>query len=155
MKTFGIAGLILAALSAPVWAEVAVDETGPIEVTITREDCLRLVRHAPAPGVAYQGGVDVNGNTVAPAELGGGVEIDLPETIRIPIEVDILSDRRLGEDSEDEADGAGKPLIGEARVGTVEVDVATGRATFNGQPLTTPAQRRLAETCQRILRQGE
>ncbi len=38
-------------------------------VTITREDCARLVEHVASADVAYQPGVDVNGNAVASADL--------------------------------------------------------------------------------------
>jgi hypothetical protein len=57
------------------------------EVAISRRDCERLVRHEPAPDVAYQPGVDVHGRPVAPADLGGGSQIELPDVIYIPIEV--------------------------------------------------------------------
>jgi hypothetical protein len=131
---------------------------GTLRVTVTRADCRRLVRHEPAEGVDYEPGVDVHGNEVAPAEVGGGVELDLPERVTIPIELDVLTGRRQGRDApqgddpgdvSDDAD-LGDRLIGEAQIGTVEVDVETGRATFNGQPLRTEAQRRLAEKCQEI-----
>src|SRR5574338_1069074 len=62
------------------------------EVAISRQDCERLVRHEPAPDVAYQPGVDVHGNPVVPADLGGGSQIELPDVIYIPIEV-LLQDR--------------------------------------------------------------
>ncbi len=37
--------------------------------TVTREDCARLVAHVASADVAYQPGVDVNGNAVASADL--------------------------------------------------------------------------------------
>jgi hypothetical protein len=140
---------------------------GAVRVEITRADCRRLVRHEPAEGVDYEPGVDVHGNEVAPAEVGGGVELDLPDRITIPIELDVLTGRRQGrdepeagtpetDDPDDVPDDAdlGDRLIGEAQIGTVEVDVETGRATFNGQPLRSEAQRRIAEKCQEIRREG-
>ena len=75
-------GLILCAWAAPASAEVA----------ISRRDCEQLVRHEPAPDVAYQPGVDVHGRPVAPADLGGGSQIALPDVIYIPIEV-LVQDR--------------------------------------------------------------
>ena len=59
---------------------------------MSRQDCQRLVRHEPAPDVAYQPGVDVHGRPVVPADLGGGSQIELPDVIYIPIEV-LLQDR--------------------------------------------------------------
>ena len=64
------------------------------EVVITRADCARLVEHVPAPGVAYQPGVDAYGRAVAPADLpgglNGGAQNLVPETLHIPIEIDLL-----------------------------------------------------------------
>lgn len=57
------------------------------EIAISRRDCERLVHHQPAPDVAYQPGVDVHGRPVAPAGLGGGSQIELPDVIYIPVEV--------------------------------------------------------------------
>ena len=62
------------------------------EVAISRRDCEQLVSHEPAPDVTYQPGVDVHGRPVAPADLGGGSQIALPEVIYIPIEV-LVQDR--------------------------------------------------------------
>ena len=77
-----IVGLIAIALSALAWAAPA-----SAEIAISRRDCERLVRHEPAPDVAYQPGVDVHGRPVVPADLGGGSQIELPDVIYIPIEV--------------------------------------------------------------------
>jgi hypothetical protein len=79
MRIAGSIALILLCLgwTAPAGAEVA----------ISRRDCDRLVRHEPAPDVTYQPGVDVHGRPVAPADLGGGSQIELPDVIYIPIEV--------------------------------------------------------------------
>ena len=41
------------------------------------------MRHEPAPDVAYQPGVDVHGRAVAPADLNGGSQIELPDVIYI------------------------------------------------------------------------
>ena len=75
-------GLTVFAWAVPASAEVA----------ISRRDCEQLVRHEPAPDVAYQPGVDVHGRPVAPADLGGGSQIALPDVIYIPIEV-LVQDR--------------------------------------------------------------
>ncbi|WP_374383884.1 hypothetical protein [Dongia sp.] len=62
------------------------------DIAVTREDCARLVKYRQAPGVEYQPGIDVRGNPVAPADLGGGYQIKPPETIIIPIEI-LIQDR--------------------------------------------------------------
>lgn len=77
-----IAGSIAVLLVAIGWAAPA-----SAEIAIARRDCERLVRHQPAPDVAYQPGVDAHGRPVVPADLGGGAQIELPDVIYIPIEV--------------------------------------------------------------------
>lgn len=56
-------------------------------VTITEADCARLVKHMPAPDVAYDGGRDVYGRAVAPADLDGGAQITLPETYAFEVRI--------------------------------------------------------------------
>jgi len=77
-----IALLSVLILTAVGWAAPA-----GAEVAISRRDCERLVQHEPAPDVTYQPGVDVHGRPVAPADLNGGSQIELPDVIYIPIEV--------------------------------------------------------------------
>jgi hypothetical protein len=87
MDPMRIVASIALVLLAAVWAPPA-----SAEVAISRRDCQRLVRHEPAPDVAYQPGVDVHGRPVVPADIGGGSQIELPDVIYIPIEV-LLQDR--------------------------------------------------------------
>ena len=83
--------LYIAALLAP--GQVHAHEQ-QAEVTITRADCARLVEHVPSADVAYQPGVDAYGRAVAPADLPGGLhngtQFQVPDTLHIPIEVDLL-----------------------------------------------------------------
>lgn len=130
------------------WAGVAAAED--INVQLTREDCQRLTRYVPDPGVAYQPGVDVNGRAVTPADLGGAPAIQMPaiqipETIQITIDVDLQD--RLGFPAND------KNFEADALLGVVTLG-PDGRAYFNGQPLQDEAQYELAQRCQEILRQG-
>ncbi|WP_207168787.1 hypothetical protein [Rhodovibrio sodomensis] len=135
---------LLAALFAlPVRGEVEVDGT---LVKITKADCLRLVKHRPEPGVAYQPGVDVDGDPVADADLYDRPRIELPERFQIPIEVDLPA--RYGLPPDDS-------FKGDVQIGTVEVDVDSGRATFNGQPLTSRAEAALRIRCQGVLSDRE
>ncbi len=128
---------------APAKGEVEVDGT---TVRITKADCLRLVKHRSDPGVTYQPGVDVDGDPVASADLHDRPKIELPERVSIPIEVD-LGDR-YGLPADDS-------FKGDVQVGTVEVDLETGRATFNGQPLTSDDEAKLRARCQRVLSDDE
>src|SRR5262245_4444255 len=82
MGAMRILGSIALVLVAAAWAAPA-----SAEIAISRKDCSRLVNHEPAPDVTYQPGVDVHGRPVAPADLGGGQQIQLPDVIYIPIEV--------------------------------------------------------------------
>jgi hypothetical protein len=135
------AGLV--ALVAVLLSVGAPEAAEPGTVEITRADCSRLVKHVPAPDVAYQPGVDVNGNPVAPADLDGGYQVALPETIFIPITV--LLQERFGIP-------ANSVLYkGEALIGVAAVSLDGEQVTFNGQPLTSPEAQALSAACQRYL----
>lgn len=107
------------------------------DIAISRQDCQYLTRYQPAPDVNFQPGVDVRGRPVAPADIGGGQQLKLPETIYIPIEVDIGQRYHIP---------ANSPLWkATAEIGTVAV---TGdQVTFNGQPLTADDNAALAAMC--------
>ena len=104
-------------------------------LTLSEADCDRLARHYPAEDVTYQPGRDVRGKAVSPADLDGGSGLVLPEAVVIPIEVDLF-------------ERWGIP----ANSANFKVDVATGRAIFNGQPLQSEAEAELAARCQQIRR---
>jgi len=148
-----VARLILAALlllpAAPAGAQGGLqDGAQDGYVTLSKGDCDRLARHYPADDVAFQPGLDVRGRPVAPADLNGGPNGDggliLPEAVIIPIEVEMF--RRFGIPA-NRANFKGDIFIGE-----VVVDVASGRAVFNGQPLQSEEEAQLAALCQRVLR---
>ena len=128
--------LLLIAAASPAAAHES------LQVAITKADCTRLVEHVPAPDVAYQLGVDVYGNPVAPADAGGGTPIELPETIVIDVEVDLF--QRFGIPVD--------PALYDADAEVGEVVYRDGRFTFNGQPLHSEAQAELAARCQKIMR---
>lgn len=136
------AGLLLGALLALSPAGPATAQDGYL--SISEADCARLARHYPADDVTYQPGRDVRGKPVAPADLDGGAGLILPEAVIIPIEVDLFD--RFGIPAND------ANFKGDVYVGEVVVDVASGRAIFNGQPLQTEAEAALAARCQRITR---
>jgi hypothetical protein len=126
---------------------------GEAYLTLSEHDCARLARHYPAPpnstgDVTYQPGRDVRGRAVAPADLapwpGGGSGLILPDAVVIPIELDLFERHGIPANSAN--------FKGDVFIGEVVVDVASGRATFNGQPLQSEAEAELAARCQRILR---
>lgn len=114
-------------LAAPVWADVAV----------SKRDCDRLVKYQQAPGVEYQPGVDAHGRPVAPADLGGGYSIKVPDIIVIPIEV--LAQDRFNIPANSVLWNA------EAQVGTVIVK--GDQVYYEGQLLGDPEAAALAELC--------
>lgn len=107
-------------------------------------ECERLTVHEPAADVAYQPGVNVRGDAVVPADLGGGLEIELPERVSVAITVDLAD--RLGIPV-----GGDANFSGDAHIGLVEV-APDGRAWFNGQPLADPAAVELSRVCQEVIR---
>lgn len=111
------------------------------DVAITRQDCDRLVKYQEPAGVEYQPGVNSHGEPVAPADVNGGVQLQLPNTIVIPIEV-LLQDRfHLPANS--------VLWEGKAQVGTVVVQ--DGQAYYNGQPLQDPDLAALEAICRERL----
>ena len=107
------------------------------EVAISRRDCQRLVRHEPAPDVAYQPGVDVHGRPVAPADLNGGSQIELPDVIYIPIEVLIQDKYGIPANS----------VLYDATALVGVVSVRGNQVYFEDQPLTDPEIVALEEAC--------
>lgn len=132
MRSGPIALTILACLAAsPAAADIAV----------TRRDCDRLVKYQQPPGVEYQPGIDAHGQTVAPADLNGGYNIKLPETIVIPIELFIQDKYHIPANS--------VLWAAKAEIGTVTVH--GDRVYFNGQELTDPETAALADLCRQQL----
>ncbi|NIA67288.1 hypothetical protein HBA54_01645 [Pelagibius litoralis] len=144
-----VAGLLGLCLAIPGLTVAAADEP---YLTISAADCAALTRHLPADDVTYQAGVDVRSKAVAPADLGandpsGGGGITLPQAVIIPIEVDLFD--RFG------IPANGVNFKADAFIGEVTVDLASGQAFFNGQPLQSEAEAELAARCQWIIRDSK
>jgi hypothetical protein len=99
-------------------------------------DCDRLVAHVVSPDVAYTPGMDVNGQAVAPADLNGSANIQMPDVISIPVTIDLATSL-----------GIQTPFLARPTIGEVQV-TRDGRVTFNGQPITSDAEHELARQCQ-------
>ena len=112
-------------------------------LTISKAECRKLMRHQPSADVAYRPGVDVRGRRVAPADLGGGTNIAVPQEIEIAITVEL--DKTIGA----AASGLYKP---EANIG--KVVYKNGRAWFNGQPLETGANADVVAACRKRMKVG-
>ena len=72
---------LLAALAAVPPASAAL-------ITVTADDCATIVAHTPSGDVAYQPGVDVDGNPVVSADLDSHGQLDIDES-DIIIDIDI------------------------------------------------------------------
>lgn len=108
-------------------------------LSISQADCARLTGYSPAADVAYQPGVDVHGNRVAPADIGGSRSWTMPDEIVINLESEL-------------AGKYGIPTTGGLYSGTVplgQVVVKGGRAYVNDQPVTDEDQHDLAIACQK------
>jgi len=140
--------------------------------------CRALVEHSPSPDVKYRPGSDVRGRSVAPADLKPRAEIKVPETITIPITVDLCQRysstqnvkicdtpfRRDGvtarpfDTTVPPPPGGRQPYDVEAPrqryeapayIGTVTVKGDGRRVYLDGEPLTDTETALLREACQR------
>ena len=125
--------LLAVVISTPVVAETT--------ISLSKSDCARLVRHEPAPDVAYKPGADARGRAVAPADLGSNPSVKIPDRFEFPITVDL--GERLGIPAGGDAD-----YIARVPVGAVSV-TPDGRVSFNGVALTDDEAAQLSELCQK------
>ncbi len=135
-------------LAAFIAALMTAGPAGAARITVTSDDCAAVTAHEPADDVAYQPGVDVNGNAVAPADLNASGRIDY--------------------DADDIVISIGNPLVATAgvvgdqtafvaaggRIDTFGADSSVGSITlrndevyFNGQRITDNERRAIAEAC--------
>lgn len=138
---FATRGIRAAWLPLALAAASPAGAQGQVTVTVTKSDCARLVKHVPAPDVAYRPGVDARGRPVAPADLEGAVRIAPPQTIVLELEVDLQD--RFGTPANPDLFEA------DAQIGQVVVR-PDGRAYYNGQPLQDEAAFQLTQRCQEI-----
>ncbi|WP_404378892.1 hypothetical protein [Caenispirillum salinarum] len=124
-------------------AEVVLLPDGTTGVTVDARACRKIGQSAAyrqAPGVEYRPGVDVRGHPVAPADVGGGYGIDLPDEITIPITVDLAGAWR-------DSTAAGT-VQAEALLGVVTI--RDGMAFWNGKAIDAEGQADLREACRRL-----
>jgi hypothetical protein len=116
-------------------------------LVVRTEDCRELVNHVPADDVAYTPRVDVNGNAVVPADLGGGYGmITAPDEITLDIRVDLAGRLSLGGDG-GIGDAASAAIGGEGVVG--QVTVAGADLYWNGELLPRDTAGVLASACEK------
>ena len=115
---------------------------GKLALSLTSEECLKLNINAnPADNVNYVGGMDADGNPVAPADLSSGIQIQTPRFISVPIKVHL-----------EQFLGVQNPILNEfarkAEAGDVTVDLKNNQAFYNGQPLFNVSTELLESACQ-------
>jgi hypothetical protein len=109
-------------------------------VTITDADCANLVAHRAEPGVAYEPGVDVHGDPVAPADLPGHEPLSLDAE-------DVAIDPRLALSHYVTLRPKLLALLPNAEIDIGLVTVRDGVAYLGDTMLSDPAQHALAEAC--------
>jgi hypothetical protein len=136
--------IALALVLLPVAAEAQT-------IAVSPRDCAQLVNHVPSADVEYKPGVDVHGNAVAPADLGGGYQLDLPQSIDIQIGVD-LADRLGLRDSRQQGTPPTRrvmPFAGYAPLGTLTIK--GNDAFWNGNRIAPQDEVILAEACRKSM----
>ncbi len=114
-------------------------------VTIRAADCAQLARHVAASDVAFEHGVDLQGRSVVPADLGGSVRLVSPREFSVPITVDLQKSLGIPVD----------PNLFQSQNFTVGVvDWKDGKGYFNGQPLQSEQSAALAALCQKQMASG-
>jgi hypothetical protein len=126
------------------------------DLTMTAEDCLRLLRrlgngsgdilHRPDPGVAYQPGRDVDsqGRPIAPADLPGSNPLPLDRLLTLDVKIPLST--LMGS-------GHTPPKVGdsELHVTQVTIDPMSGQLLFDGRPLDGAPEDAVAAACRQEL----
>jgi len=132
--------------AAPALAQdKMVNPVAPVtEVSVTAEDCKRLVKHKPSADVAFQPGIDADGNPVIPAHGPGKDpgQIALPKTIVIDFGIDLAGKYGIS--------GAGLQTA-TSKILTIEYDLGLGGLTVNGRPLGKDDSRAISKACKMLL----
>jgi hypothetical protein len=131
---------IFAALLLFASAAAAAAEEEAETVAITDVDCANLVAHHAEPGVAYEPGVDVHGDPVAPADLPGHEPLSLDAE-------GVAIDPRLALSHYVKLPAKLAALLPNAEIDIGLVTVRDGVAYLGDTMLSDPAQHALAEVC--------
>ena len=138
MRTFVTTAALLVAIALIFSAEAQT-------VSIRADDCAQLVRHVAASDVVFVPGVDLQGRTVVPADLSGGVQFDSAREFSIPITLDLQKRLDIPVD----------PNLFQTQ--NFSVGIVTwkdGKGHFNGQPLQSEQSAKLAALCQKQMSSG-
>jgi len=132
-------------MAFPAFAQ---QKTGQMAKTVTHmsvslEDCRRLVKYQAPADVTYTPGVDVRGKAVTPADLPALGAIEAPDEIVIDFGLDLAG--RYGF-------GAAPLFDATAGIATIEYDLESRALTFNGKPLLNEDVRAVEAACKMLLK---
>ena len=113
-------------------------------VTVTAGDCRRVVAHVAAADVEYRPGVDVRGRKVAPADLGGTPQVEIPGTITFDLQLD-LEELAGPPPPGPVGEVFGRPVLG-------HISIRGNKVYFNDRLLGDLAEAELARKCREMLR---
>ena len=136
MKTLIVTAVLASLVAMPAMA----GQKGKAQVS--GKDCKRLLKNAQV-GAAYQPGVDVRGNKVKGANLGGDSPIKLPKTIAFDFDLSLAGKYGIADD---------KNYDPSMSVGKVKYDLGSGELTFNGKPLSKSGQAAVTKVCAKAAR---
>ena len=145
MRNRGKTCLSVAMAAFLVFSAGEAQTSSDLPVYVTRQDCSLLVSHHPDPGVNYTPGSDVHGKYVAPADLPGGASFNLPDKITFDLRVNPLA---YGAQAAQSTPG-GKFANTNIPVAHLDVDLLSGAAKLNGQPLDGEQTRIVTDACRK------
>jgi len=99
---------------------------------ITVESCRILTAHIPRDDVSYQGGVDVRGKPVKPADLYERPDFGLKDKISFALILDVAANNQAGAKAQKQFQEY-PGLQGDVYLG--QIVVKEGKATLDGKPL--------------------
>lgn len=123
---------------------VVAQEAAP--VTVSREDCQRVVKHTARDDVAYKPGVDVYGNAVVSADVPSDTQFKVPDIITMDFGLDFAGSYGIS--------GAGD-VTSTTDLFAITYDMGQGALTVNGEPLTKADSQAVARACEQALGKGQ
>lgn len=113
------------------------------QMSVSLEDCQRVIRHKARSDVAYKPGVDVHGKAVKAADLKVLGALSLPDEIVIDFGLDLAGRYGFG----------GAALFdATAGIATIQYDIGSGGLTFNGKSLRKDDARAIERACEMRLK---
>lgn len=134
-----LGGLALLGVSALAAENLAPPDS---ETVMVGDPCDAFTVYEPAPDVAYQPGIDADGNPVEPADVDGSSPPLLEPDHQYRVDLTLP----LG-DAIDTPPGSGAERVKDSYIAIGQVTVRDGRAYFNDQPLDDESEHALAVAC--------